>query len=282
MSYFKRRRYVGQRRTRYASKPSFKSFGVYKGYRTQTGRRARSIVVGNYRMGGYTGRHGGEIKYVDGFYNSTSIHSLSDSVDDTWADCEANPRQTTAIYGCMPVPRQGTNYADRDGRHIFVKNIRINGLIDWQAIDSNAAAVGIGEVRIVIVKDTRTNGVALSAENVIGPGLGSDGNATTSGDGAAICLPTNPDGWGRYKILYDKTFRAPPQPAWGDNTNAGNTNSMTTKFKIKIKANCTMNFNASTGAIGSIIDNSFHMLAAAQDNTAAPALRYYARTTFVG
>lgn len=65
----------------------------------------------------------GEIKYVDGYLDNLTLQALSAN-DATWASCEANPRQQTAVYGCLPVPRQGTNYADRDGRKIFVKKLR--------------------------------------------------------------------------------------------------------------------------------------------------------------
>lgn len=247
-------------------------------------RRQRALIAAGRRMlppTSYGGKFG-ENKYVDGFYNVAALHELSDTADDTWADCETNPRQTTAVYGCMPVPRQGTNYADRDGRKIYMKNLHIKGQILWDRVDSTTTPVQVGAVRIVIVKDTKTDGTALSAENVIGPGLGSDGMATTSGDGCALQMPTNPDGWGRYKILYDKTFRPPVQSSWGDNTNAGNVNGFWIPFKISLPINCEVNFSASTGAVGSIVDNSIHMIAAAQSGGTNPTMTYYARQSFVG
>jgi len=222
-----------------------------------------------------------ESKYVDGYKDQTDLHDLQNSTDDTWADTEFNPRQQTAVYGCLPVPRQGTNYADRDGRKIFVKTIRIKGLIVWEA-GADLASHVISPVRVVIVKDTRTNGTELSGENVIGAGLGSDGMATLSGNGGAICLPTNPDGWGRYKILYDNTFMPPVQPQSGDSTNL-DVAGYQMPFDIVVRPKCYINFDASTGAIGSIIDNSFHVLAATVGSgTVNAGMRYYARTVFVG
>ena len=75
-------------------------------------------VRGMYRVGGSMGA---EKKYVDGYLDSTNIVEVDDN-DATWAGCELNPRQQTAVYGCLPVPRQGTNYADRDGRRIMIKS----------------------------------------------------------------------------------------------------------------------------------------------------------------
>ena len=50
-----------------------------------------------------------ENKYVDGYYDWTNLTELS-SNDQTWAGAEANPRQQTAVYGCLPIPRQGDNH----------------------------------------------------------------------------------------------------------------------------------------------------------------------------
>lgn len=228
-------------------------------------------------------RLGSETKYVDGYYDSTTVHELG-SNDDTWADTEANPRQQTAVYGCLPVPRQGTNYADRDGRKIIVKKIRIKGQITWLAKDSGATLPNLAPVRIVIVRDKRTNGTELSGENVLGPGLGSDGQASLLADCGFMAL-SNPDGWGRYEILFDKVYKVPASMcAAGDNTNALNTAGIRIPFNIVVKPNCEMNFNASTGAVGSIVDNSFHVLAAAgsSSNESGATFSYVARTSFIG
>jgi len=220
-----------------------------------------------------------ETKYVDGYLDSTTAHKLSNN-DDTWADCELNPRQQTAVYGCLPVPQQGTGYADRDGRRIFMKTIRVAGHVVFNQVDTGTAALHGGYVRIVIVKDTRTNGTALSAENVLGPGIGSDGNASLSADAAGM-LMTKPDGWGRYKILYSKVIKRPPTSAFNDGTD-GAWNGQRVPFKFSIKCNCTMNFNASTGLVGSIVDNSFHLLACHSQASGSADITYVARASFTG
>lgn len=228
------------------------------------------------------GKLSGETKYVDGYLDITTPKLIDPTADGDWTGTEKNPKQQTAIYGCLPVPRQGQNYADRDGRKIFQKNIRIRGEILWRAVDSEAVPAALGLVRIVIVKDTRTNKVELSGENVIGAGLGSDGLATLSGNGNGLQLMSNPDGWGRYQIVKDKTFRCPPLPAWGDATNLGNSSSMKTPFSFSVKCNCEVNFEGSLGAIGAVLDNSFHVLIAASDTSEDARVSYYARTSFVG
>lgn len=252
-------------------------YGSNKGY--TAGRRPRDNYPNLRREIAQMNRS--KTNYVDGYYDDTLLHELSAAGDDTWADCETNPRQQTAIYGCLPVPRVGTGFADRDDRKIFIKNIKIRGQIRWRGVNGLTSSGGQGLVRLIIVKDLRTNGVTLNAEDVIGAGQGSDGQAVLSGDGGAINFFTKPEGWSRYKIMKDVTFRPPPQPVFFDGTD-GAQQLLATPFKFMIKANCYVNFSGNTGAIASIIDNSFHMLAAKADDTAGDAsLSYTARTTFI-
>lgn len=220
-----------------------------------------------------------KMNYVDGYFDVVALHQLSNVADDTWADCELNPRQVTAVYGCMPVPRVGTGFADRNDRKIFMKNIKIRGRIKYPATDTLTAASQIATVRLLIVKDTQTNGVALSAENVIGVGNGSDGNATVSGDGAALSMYTSPGGWSRYKVFKDVTFKPPILTSIHDGTDAGLC-EVSIPFKFNIKANCYVNFSGTTGAVDSVIDNSFHMIGACSGSV-APLLTYYVRTSFL-
>ncbi len=230
---------------------------------------------------GGAGRNSGETKYVDGFANVGAILQMSIAADDDWAGTEFNPRNVGGIYGCLPVPQQGVNYADRDGRKIFQKKIRIRGEILWGANDTVTPPASGGLVRIVIVKDTRTNGVALSGENAIGLGLGSDGAATTSGDGMGLQLFSNPDGWGRYVIMADETYQCPPMAGAGTTADL-NFTSQRTQFTINVKCDCEVNFNGTTGAVGSVIDNSYHFLCAGNNSTVNPTVGYYCRTSFSG
>lgn len=220
-----------------------------------------------------------EVKYVDGYRDYGAFHILNTN-DDGWHDCELNPRQQTAVYGCLPVPKQGTGYSERDGRKIYVKSIRIKGVITWSAVNALAAGGNQGFVRLCVVKDTKSTGTEISAENVMGAGTGSDGMAGKLADAGVNCL-TNPDGWGRYKVLVDRTYKSPPVSAFHDGVD-GATNSISIPFKMTVKANCYMNFSASTGAIGSIIDNSFHLIGAQSQLGSAVTMSYVARTAFIG
>lgn len=222
-----------------------------------------------------------EIKYVDGYLDNTNLVDVSAN-DSTWAGAELNPRQATAVYGCLPVPQQGTNYADRDGRKIFLKKIHIKGILHKPQVNALTGANKLGFARLIVVKDKQTSGVALSAENVVGQGLGSDGNAALSADVAAMAL-TKPDGWGRYQILKDKIFVPKSPPSYQDGTD-GAISGMDIPFKMTINVNEYVNFTASTGAIGSIQDCSIHLLGVQSEGAAFAqwTISYVARTSFVG
>ena len=220
-----------------------------------------------------------ETKYVDGYLDSTAVHVLSNN-DDTWADCELNPRQQASVYGCLPVPRQGTNCSDRDGRKIFVKNIKIRGRLQFTGADTVTTNQVQGFVRLIVVKDTTTCNATLSAENVIGPGLGSDGAAALTGDSAIMSM-TDPDGWGRYKILADRIYKIAPQSTFSDGTD-GTMNDYYMPFKITVKVNCYINFSGSTGVIGDVVDNSIHLIGASSTSTNGVNISYVARTAFIG
>lgn len=220
------------------------------------------------------------MNYVDGYLDVVVLHELSAAADDTWADCELDPRQNSAVYGCMPVPKVGTGAFDRNDRKIFLKNIKIRGTVLFNGENTLTTSGGNGYVRLVIVKDMRTNGLQLNAEDVLSGAPGSDGNTCTSGDGGAISFYTNPNGWNRYKVIKDIIIRQPAQPAFFDGTD-GAINNMHVPFKINIKANCMVNFSGVTGAVASIIDNSFHMIGAKFSDSGSASISYYVRTSFI-
>lgn len=227
------------------------------------------------------GSMGSEKKYVDGYLAKTNILNVS-TTDDDWTATEMNPRQVTAVYGCLPIPRQGTNYADRDGRRIMMKSIRIWGQIQWTPVAAIPALPPVlGPVRLIIVQDKNSCGGQLDGEQVIGVGLGSDGQKVVSSDNA-LMLPTNPDGWGRY-VIKKQIIIVPPfdtSVAEGNSADFA-ARSMIVPFSMKVKLNTVVNFNASTGAIGSVVDNSFHLLAASS-SPGPVTCTYYARTSFIG
>ncbi len=219
-----------------------------------------------------------ETKYVDGYLDNTAVHELAGN-DDTWADTELNPRQQAAVYGCLPIPAQGDGYSDRDGRKCYIKNIRIRGQLLQNAGTTKTVASTQGFVRLLVVKDTRTCGTTIVGEDVLGPGQGSDGAAGLLADTAVSAL-TNPAGWGKYRVVADKTLQIDNQQVWYDGTD-GNLQGHRIPFDFTVKCNCWVNFKDTTGLIASVVDNSFHLIGATSEGDDW-TISYIARTSFVG
>jgi len=224
-----------------------------------------------------------ETKYVDGYKSQTALQVFPNATNGSWFATVLNPQNTGGGIGCMPVPKTGTDYSDRDGRKIFMKKVRIRGVIQFTAKVANVIPHLFPVVRIVVVKDTRTNGVELKGEDVIGPGQGGNGLPSVSGNGGAIHLFTNPEGWGRYKIVHDEFYIGDP----GGMTTAGVVDfsavSMQYPFSITINCDCDVNFSNTTGDVSAVVDNSYHMLAGVTESSSlSVAVGYYARTSFIG
>lgn len=264
---------MSAKRKRTYSTPSSPAFGQFKKPKTMAPRAPAAASVPRV-----------ETKYVDGWRGKLVIKRLSGVASDTWASTNLNPQNGTSPYGCLPIPRQGINYSDRDGRRIFQKKIRIKGLITWNGIQESAVSAQSAVVRIIVVKDTKTNGIEMSGENAIGPGLGSDGTSASSGIDNALQLLSHPDGWGRYQIVHDEEFTAPPRSVWytGGITTEISAASIKLPFNITVKCNCEVNFKDAIGRIGSVVDNSYHVLAASSAADIITQVSYYARTSFTG
>lgn len=223
-----------------------------------------------------------EIKYVDGWNNGENLKQMIISDSESWAGTEVNIFDASAsdLYGCLPVPATGDDYWSRDGRRIFLKTIRISGSLIWpENVYTDHTRNPF--VRLILIKDKRTNGATLVPENVIGVGTTAGGFVPKTKH-SAINLLSNPAGWGRYEILYDEYFVPQFRNSFWDGTNARK-NAYAIPFKINVKPNCYVNFSGSAGEVKDVIDNSFHLLAASSRvSNAFVLISLQARTSFVG
>jgi hypothetical protein len=232
-----------------------------------------------------------EMKYVDGFLNNTAFHEQT-GANDSWADCELDPTYDvtggpTAI-GCMPMPALGNAYFNRDGRKIFVDNIKIRGVITFDFVTDMAAAIDKGFVRLIVYEDTKTSGVQSQAENVMGVGFDQAGDASSTGNAAIMAL-SNPNGWSRYNIIKSKIYSPPRAEAFssctdpsGANPIYGENNGVQVPFKFTIRPKCHVNFSGDDGLVGSVIDRSWHLIGIQSTVNASAKLSYVVRTSFKG
>lgn len=233
----------------------------------------------------------GETKYVDGILQNSTVYRTDVATPDDWSGTLVNPLHGSGTpsvpYNCMPVPKVGNGYFDRDGRKIYMKKIRISGMIEWEASANSSDHQSL--VRLVLFKDSRTNKQAPTPQDVLGSGTGSAGNVLET-TYATIFSLTNPKGWGRYQVLKDKYIRHPPVGATQQVPGSVATPTdfrqykprVQVPFKMSVKANCYVNFEGTAGTVASVIDNSFHLMAHATDGDSNVRITYYARSSFVG
>jgi len=124
--------------------------------------------------------------------------------------------------------------------------------------------------RIIVYQDKQTNGTQSQGEDVISSGAAS----------GAIDMFQNINNFGRFKILKDKKIQLQPHDYSGLTT-AFVAHATTIPFKINVKVNEWVNYNATNGGtVADVIDNSFHLICGCNTINDAPTIDYKVRTVF--
>lgn len=209
-----------------------------------------------------------ETKYFDTSYAAVTLTAPT--------DCTGAEHDPTTILCLNGVP-QGDTQSSRDGFMISQKSIFLNGTITAAAQVDQTAIDHVPTVFVALVLDTQTNLAQLNSEDVF---------SNPSGNGGLATAPLrNMSYTSRFKVLKSKIVRIPvPMASW-DGTNieqAGITvnwsmscplNGLITKFTA----------GTTTGYIGTVVDNSLHVVAFVNYNTSLTCqLNYNARLRFVG
>jgi len=220
-----------------------------------------------------------ETKYNDvgtGSGGDSKITIQSVAAQATWAGCEIDPfNAAVGAQLCIGLVPPGTGYFQRIGRRIRVRKLRIRGEIEVPLQANQTAADQAGLVRIVLYQDKQTGGVQAQAEEVLGASESMD----VQNDGQAIHVPQNPINFGRFRVLYDKTFKLTPPPISYDGTNVEQA-GFSVPFKINVKCDVPINFNQTNGStVADIVDNSFHVIAATTSGLNC-SLSYVCRMVF--
>lgn len=200
----------------------------------------------NLRTGGYVGK---ELKFVDYAFNG--------SVSNTWA-----PLNPSGV-GCLNAVAQGAGESERIGRKITNHSLHIRGVISMPPTTALARTV-----RIIIVKDTQTNGAQLSASSVIAP----------SGVSKNYLGWRNLEHVSRFQVLMDNLFVIQPDIA-SDGTDLHG-NSPMRNFNLNVKCAGTTLFDDPTAQVSSITDNSYHIIACA--SAGGVSLEYNCRFRYMG
>lgn len=206
-----------------------------------------------------------EIHYFDADSDNVGITNIAGA---SWANCEQDPATLLTLFA----PIQGDDIINRQAKRCFVKSVKVKGFVTVPQQTAQTVADGSSITRVILYQSTRTNGTQPQAEEVI-----ASGSATTNN----VAAFQNTNGFGKFKILKDKYFQR------GNNTIAGVTGSVEQsgsqlpfKFNIKFNKPVEVNFQTNGGTIASVIDNSFHMIAATNNTTLAQTLTYKSRVSF--
>lgn len=209
-----------------------------------------------------------ERKYFSSIRAITALGDASAAV--TWAGFEADPATLNTLFA----PTQGDDYLNRDGRKVQILAIKIKGIFTVAGQADQTGADDGALIRVALVQDKQTNAAQLNAEDVL-VGVGNAGLNILNFQNAAF--------FGRFKVLKDKFYTLQNPNATYDGTNI-EAMGLVKSFKMnhKFRKPVIIHFNGTNGGtVADIIDNSFHIIAAANNVELVPAMGYQCRVTFI-
>jgi len=256
--------------------------GTYPSYKQATKRiakkskaRAGYTSVARARGAAVTG----EMKYFDCEYNGGAVAATTT----TWvAGTLADPTSTINLGSaavanplCLCVPTVGAALNQRVGRKITVRKVKVHGMISVPAQAGQAAADSAAKFRIILVQDMQTNAAPMTSAQL----MNDAGFANTT-----LNSFQNPNNFGRFRVLKDKTFTMSNLNLTGNPTTPDVIQaSMRVQFKfaVNFKKPVEVHFNATNGGtVADIVDHSFHMIAACDNAAYVPNMTYYSRVCY--
>lgn len=208
-----------------------------------------------------------ETKYFDSQRTSNAIVEAN-----TWAGSEQDPSTLNTLFA----PILGNAVNNRIGNRVFVRGIRIRGMIKISPeIDVTVGTDG-SLMRLILYIDQQTNAAQSQGEEVIG-------DSTAANADLSMMNFRNLDSFGRFRILKDRTFRLQNPSITTDGTNL-ELNGLVQFFRINVRFRdpIEVNFNATNGGtVADIVNNSFHLIAAKSGSSEAAVLIYNARIAYI-
>lgn len=190
-------------------------------------RRAAKLTMDiNPRTGGLMNL---ETKYID-------VSVVPQVVTEAWV---------TVGTHLAPVT-QGTGATQRNGRFITMIELAIRGAILMDPYQDSIKPLVTRRVRMMVVLDTQSNGVNLSALDVM-TGLGPNAHR-------------NMDQQTRFAVLWDKTYNISDKIRGYDGLNY-TTSGVLRPFDIFKKIRIPVEQKTDQGGIASVINNSIHIIA---------------------
>lgn len=190
-----------------------------------------------------------------------------ETADDAFATTWAAMEDGTA--NCISATAQGDGESNRDGRVYYIRSVHIRGIVKRVAGESGAAPVADEFARVALVWDTQTNGAQLTATDVF------DGGQTD--DYLAF---RNLQYSKRFIVLKDKSFllKIPGLNEGASNLFATGEVKVPFKWNINFKKPIKVRCSGTTAVVGSITDNSLHVVGVATSTSCQ--LDYQSRIRF--
>ncbi len=216
--------------------------------------RGRRRVL-NARTGGFLGI---EKKFIDYTYGPTAIVTTNTSA-------EADPGSSV---DCISAVAQGDGESNRDGRKMVIKNIHLRGNVEFAAIDDAGSIAGPAIVRVAVIWDTQTNAGQENSEDVF--------LAATNVEHAYRNLQFSK----RFRVLMDRSFTLNLTAAAAGTAITVDSGGVARTFTMDKTVNIPVEHKATTAVVGSVVDNSIHVIAFA--SRSGVNLSYQSRVRFVG
>lgn len=170
---------------------------------------------------------------------------------------------------------QGTAYSQRNGRHVALSSLYIQGQIRWPLQAAQAASDEQTLITLWLILDSQTNGAAMNSEDML--------NNPTAEVTAAPCALQNPYYTHRFRLLKKIMIRRPPVSSFNDAAGTGAVNAQVVPFKMYVPLKgMRVSYTGTTGALSEIEDNCVHLLAVASSTDGSPVISYNARVRFYG
>lgn len=251
-------------------------------YRSDRSDRAKAYRRGPNAPAGVPRAMGALVTSEMKYFDSERAETLLSSVSNDWVAGNFFPPTSSLNLGNPAVvspntvfcPQTGNGLNGRIGRKCHLYKVRITGTIVIPQQSAQGNCDPACKIRILLVHDKQTNGAAFTPIQLM--------SSSTSGAEVTINSFQNPQNFGRFNVLKDKTIVL-QNPSVAGQTPSIDTCGMKYHFKLNYRwpKGLLFNFNATNGGtVADLIDNSIHVIVATDNASLGPRCAYYARCCF--
>lgn len=213
----------------------------------------------NVRSGGFVGV---EKKFYDTSKALTALTAPSDA-----AGGEFDP----ATVDCISAPAQGVSVQQRIGNKIMITEAHVDGVVVVPKQTAQMAADNGCAWVMYMVQDLQSNKATLDSEAVF---------KNTAGSGTLAASPMrNLQYSSRFRVLAKMEGTIEPFSAVDYSSNVEQA-GVTQKFRLDWKGKMPVQFDGTDAGIGSVIDNSIHIIGYVSNTDLATSAVYQARVRY--